>query len=122
VAEPKKPLDKPVEKPKPQPIVAAPKAEPKVQVKPEPELREATGNFHRLVVICDQESWVEVKDGTGRSLISSLNPAGSERVVRARGPFEIVIGNAKGVRLIVDDKAVDLKPHTRVDVARVTIQ
>jgi cytoskeleton protein RodZ len=126
VAEPRKALEKPVEKPKPQPVVAAPKAEPKAQAKPEPEpepeLREATGNFHRVVVICDQESWVEVKDGTGRSLISSLNPAGSERVVRARGPFEIVIGNAKGVRLIVDDKPVDLKPHTRVDVARLTVQ
>jgi cytoskeleton protein RodZ len=124
--EPKKAPEKPVEKPKPQPVVAAPKAEPKVQAKPEPEpepeLREATGNLHRVVVICDQESWVEVKDGTGRSLISSLNPAGSERVVRARGPFEIVIGNAKGVRLIVDDKPVDLKPHTRVDVARLTVQ
>lgn len=124
--EPKNAPEKPLDKPKPQPVVAAPKAEPKVQAKPEPEpepeLREATGNFHRVVVICDQESWVEVKDGTGRSLISSLNPAGSERAVRARGPFEIVIGNAKGVRLIVDDKPVDLKPHTRVDVARLVIQ
>jgi cytoskeleton protein RodZ len=119
--EPKKAPEKPVEKPKPQPVVAAPEAQPKAQAKPEPELREATGNFHRIVVICEQESWVEVKDGTGRSLVSSLNPAGSERVVRGRGPFEIVIGNARGVRLLVDDKPLDLAPHTRVDVARVTI-
>jgi cytoskeleton protein RodZ len=121
--EPKRAPEKPVEKPKPQPVVAAPKAEPKAQAKPEPEpeLREATGNFHRIVIVCEQESWVEVRDGTGRSLVSSLNPAGSERVVRGRGPFEIVIGNARGVRLLVDDKPLDLAPHTRVDVARVTI-
>jgi cytoskeleton protein RodZ len=108
-----------VEKPKPA-AAAVPQAEPQPQV--EPELQVATGNFHRIVVICEEESWVEVKDGTGRSLVSSLNPAGSERAVRGRGPFEIVIGNARGVRLLVDDKPVDLKPHTRVDVARLTIQ
>lgn len=108
---------KPVEKPRAQAtVVATP------EPKPEAELREATGEFHRIVVIFDEESWAEVKDGTGRSLISSLNSAGSQRAVRGRGPFEIVLGNAKGVRLLVDDKPVDLKPHTRVDVARVTVQ
>ena len=103
---------------KPKPVAAAPVQEPA----PEQPPREATGGFHRILIICEQESWLEVKDGTGRSLVSSLNPAGSERVVRGRGPFEIVIGNARGVRLLVDDKPVDLKPHTRVDVARVTIE
>jgi cytoskeleton protein RodZ len=118
-----KPVEKPkqLEKPKPQ-AVAAVKPQPDPEPKPEAELREATGDFHRIVVIFDEESWAEVKDGTGRSLISSLNPAGSQRAVRGRGPFEIVLGNAKGVRLLVDDKPVDLKPHTRVDVARLTIE
>jgi len=130
VVEEKKPVETPkpppaAEKPKPaaavekpKPVAVAPVQEPA----PEQPPREATGGFHRIVIICEQESWLEVKDGTGRSLVSSLNPAGSERVVRARGPFEIVIGNARGVRLLVDDKPVDLKPHTRVDVARVTIE
>jgi hypothetical protein len=33
-----------------------------------------------------------------------------------------VIGNARGVTLLVDDKPVDLKRYTRADVARVTIK
>jgi cytoskeleton protein RodZ len=102
----------------PKPVAAAPVQEPP----PEQPPREATGGFHRIVLICEQESWLEVKDGTGRSLVSSLNPAGSERVVRGRGPIEIVVGNARGVRLLVDDKPVDLKRHTRADVARLTIE
>jgi len=138
VVEQKKPVETPkppaAEKPKPAPALEKPKpaaapekpkpvaAAPVQEAAPEEPLREATGNFHRIVLICEQESWLEVKDGTGRALVSSLNPAGSERVVRARGPFEIVIGNARGVRLLVDDKPVDLKPHTRVDVARLTIE
>jgi cytoskeleton protein RodZ len=78
---------------------------------------------HRLVLqVIDQEAWLEVKDGAGRSLVSSLNPAGTERVVRGRPPFEIVIGNASSVRLTYNDKRVDLKPYTKVEVARFTLQ
>jgi cytoskeleton protein RodZ len=119
---PAPPVSIPVEAPKP-PVAQKPKPVATAVAEPAPpaEPREATGNFHRIVLVCEQESWLEVTDGTGRSLVSSLNPAGSERVVRGRGPFEIVIGNARGVRLLVDDKPVDLKPHTRVDVARITL-
>jgi cytoskeleton protein RodZ len=54
-------------------------------------------------------------------LVSSLNPAGSERVVRGRPPYSLVIGNASAVRVTYEDKPVDLAPHTRQDVARLTI-
>jgi cytoskeleton protein RodZ len=77
---------------------------------------------HRIVLRTDAEAWLEVKDGTGRMLISSLNPAGTERVVRGRAPFEIVIGNASSVKLTYDGKPVDLRPHTKVEVARFTLK
>ena len=80
------------------------------------------GGLRRIVLRCEEESWLEVTDADGQALVSSLSPAGSERVVRGRGPLEIVIGNARGVTLLVDDKLVNLKPHTRVDVARLTIK
>jgi cytoskeleton protein RodZ len=77
---------------------------------------------HRIVVRCDEECWIEVKDGLERQLVSSLNPAGTERVVRGQPPFEIVIGNAQHVRVIYNDRPIDLQPHTRVEVARFTLQ
>jgi len=77
---------------------------------------------HRIVVRCDEECWIEVKDGLERHLVSSLNPAGTERVVRGQPPFEIVIGNAQHVRVTYNDRPIDLQPHTRVEVARFTLQ
>ena len=77
---------------------------------------------HRIVVSCEQECWIEVKDGLERQLVSSLNPAGTERVVRGRAPFELVIGNAQHVRVTYDGRPIDLQPHTRVEVARFTLQ
>lgn len=76
---------------------------------------------NRLVVRTDGEAWIEIKDSADRMLVSSLNPAGSERVVRGRPPYTLVIGNASNVRVTFDDKPIDLAPHTRQDVARLTV-
>ena len=104
-----------VQEEKPKPIVE--RAEPK------PRAAALTPGMHRLVIRCDEEAWVEVTDGMGRSLVSSLNPAGSERVVQARGPFELVIGNARNVRLMLDERPVDLARHIgrHSDVARLKL-
>jgi cytoskeleton protein RodZ len=67
------------------------------------------------------EAWLEVTDGSGRQLVSSLNRAGAQRVVQGRGPFTFVIGNASHVRIEHNGREFDLKPHTRVEVARFTI-
>jgi cytoskeleton protein RodZ len=75
----------------------------------------------RLVVRTEGEAWIEIKDSTDRMLVSSLSPAGSERVVRGRPPYSLVIGNASQVSVTYDDKPVDLSPHTRHDVARLKL-
>jgi cytoskeleton protein RodZ len=76
---------------------------------------------HRIVLRCEEEAWLEVKDAAGRQLLSSLNPPGCERVVQGRGPFEVVIGNASHVRVLHNDREVDLRPHSKQDIARFTI-
>jgi cytoskeleton protein RodZ len=76
---------------------------------------------HRLVIRCQEEAWIEVKDANDRMLVSSLNPAGSERVVRSRGPLTLVIGNAAHVQVIHNDKPVDLAPHIKLSIARFTL-
>jgi len=71
-----------------------------------------------------QESWVEINDGTGRMIFSQLNPAGSEQVIRGRMPFYVVIGNAANVKLVYNNKPVDLAPHTNSNggVARLSLE
>ena len=86
-----------------------------VSVKPVP------AGVHRIVLRCEEEAWLEVKDANGRQLLSSLNPPGCERVVQGRGPFELVIGNASHVRVMHNDRELDLRPHSKQDIARFTI-
>ena len=75
----------------------------------------------RIVLRCDEESWIEVKDAADKILISSLNAAGSERVVQGRPPFSLIIGNAQHVRVSYNDQPIDLHPHIKVEVARFTL-
>ena len=88
----------------------------------EPAPRPALPVIHRLVLRMQDEAWVEVRDAAGTDLVSSLNPAGSERAVRGRPPFQLVIGNARHVELTYDGAPVDLNPHIRGEVARFTLK
>ena len=77
---------------------------------------------HLLRLRFDQESWVEVRDRNGRTIFSQLNPAGTEQAVSGLPPLSLVVGNAVGVRLTHNQQPVDLAPHIKVDVARLTLE
>lgn len=69
-----------------------------------------------------QPSWTEVRDRRGNVVYSQNAAAGTERAIEGEGPFTLVIGNAKTVKLTYRGKPVDLTPHTRGDVARLTLE
>lgn len=104
--------------PAPKPAAAPPAAKPAASdaVAGEP------GERATLRMVFDQESWVEIKDRNGNTIFGQLSPAGSRRSVSGEPPFEVVVGNAAGVRLTFKDETVDLSAHTQVDVARLTLQ
>jgi cytoskeleton protein RodZ len=82
----------------------------------------AKGGERTLKFMFKGDSWVEVRDSRGRALFQQLNPAGTEAEVTAKPPFSIVVGNAPGVQMLMNGQAYDLGPHTRVAVARFTIE
>lgn len=76
----------------------------------------------RLVLRFAKASWVEVRGGDGSIITSQVNAAGTTRVVEGAPPFSLVIGNAQHVQLSLDERAIDLSQHTRLDVARLTLE
>jgi cytoskeleton protein RodZ len=101
---------------------AAPLVIPPVKIeKPPVAVAKIASGPHRLVIRCDEEAWIEVKDANDRMLVSSLNPKGCERVVQSRGPLTLVIGNAQHVRIMHNDRPIDLTPHTKLSIARFTL-
>ncbi len=89
---------------------------------PAPAAQSARAGLADVHFRFETESWVEVRDAGSRLLFSQLNPAGTEHHLQARPPLSLIVGNATGVRLEYNGKPFDLKPHTRVDVARFTLE
>jgi cytoskeleton protein RodZ len=67
-------------------------------------------------------SWVEVSDVSRQKLHSAESPPGSRLTLTGRPPFDIVIGNASKVSLTYEERTIDLAPHTRAEVARLTLE
>jgi cytoskeleton protein RodZ len=107
-ARPKKPVD----------VVAPPVATPAAAV---PETRVTAGE-RTLRLRFKGTSWVEIKDRSGKVLLAKVNEPGSETEVSGRPPFSVVVGNAPDVTLLYDDREFPLEPHTRVAVARFTLE
>jgi cytoskeleton protein RodZ len=65
---------------------------------------------------------VEIRDSSDRTIFSQLNLAGTTRRVSGVPPLSIVVGNAHGVKMTYGGKPVDLARHTKIDVARLTLE
>lgn len=91
----------------------APLAPPAVAVLP-PDMRQ-------LVLTFSDKSWVEIKDASQRVILSGEFPGGDRQVANGKPPFQLWVGRASAVRVHDGDREIDLKPHARDEVARLTV-
>jgi cytoskeleton protein RodZ len=81
-------------------------------------LATATG---RLDLAFAGSSWIEVRDARGEILLSRTLSAKDRQTLTGILPLSLNIGNAGAVRLQFDGNPVDLAPHTRLGIARLTL-
>jgi len=75
-----------------------------------------------LQVLASADSWVEVVDAHGRTLLSRTVVAGESVGLDGAMPMHIKVGNASGTRLKLRGDNVDLTPWTRDNVARLEVK
>jgi cytoskeleton protein RodZ len=78
--------------------------------------------FVGLRVEFDDRSWIEIRDATQKVVFVGEYPAGTRQNVEGKAPFQVWIGRASGVRMFMGERSIDLKPHTREEVARFTLE
>ena len=104
------------------PKAAPPRAEPVKAAASKPEVVKVGSDGKVLKFRFKGSSWVEIRDRKGKVLLSRLNPAGSEAEVAGQPPFNVIVGNAPEVQVFYDDHEFNLEPHTKVAVARFTVE
>jgi cytoskeleton protein RodZ len=68
------------------------------------------------------DSWVEIRDATGKRLIRSLGVAGATKEVKGVAPFQVLIGYGPGVELTYNGEPYDFSQHQgKQQVARFTL-
>ena len=111
-----------------QAVVVEPVVDPVAEAVTEQAPKEVTDavvllpNQAQLVMVFDKDCWVEIKDANGKMVLSDLYSAGDtiEQVITA--PIEVLLGRSSGVATMTfDGRTIDLKPHTRKDIARLTL-
>jgi cytoskeleton protein RodZ len=112
-----------VEMPTPVPVAAAPAPAtiPAPAVASAPETAVLPTNTRRLSFEFRGESWIEVKDASGLVILTGIYTSGTQSAA-GRAPFEVIVGNSSAVTVRDDGHPVDLKPHTRAEVARLTLE
>lgn len=107
----------------------APVAEPVVAPAPVPENQpnsfgavSGAPSSGGLRVEFDDRSWIEIRDATQKIVYVGEYPAGTRQNVEGKAPFQVWIGKASGVRLYMGERSIDLKPHTREEVARFSLE
>jgi len=131
--------------PKPRPAVPpkepreVPASQPAAAAEPTPKVAEATPaaaptsasaprervthpDARELSFVFDEESWVEIRDRNDQTIFAQLNQAGTTRRVSGVPPLHIVVGNSQGVRMTYAGRDIDLARHTKIDVARLTLE
>jgi cytoskeleton protein RodZ len=67
----------------------------------------------QLKIIIHADTWIDIEDANGRSLIRELIRADQELHLIGKAPFIVFLGNGHGVELIYDNETIDISGRIR---------
>jgi len=85
------------------------------------ELVKNADKLTELSLHYNEDSWVDIRDATGKSIIRRLGVAGRSNTVSGIAPFEVLLGYSPGVSIEYDGKPFDMSEHSKKRVARFVI-
>ncbi|EHK9185862.1 cytoskeleton protein RodZ [Vibrio vulnificus] len=109
-----------------EPIVEA-EADAGSQVEPQAAVVEVTSEAPKtngetaLTMAFRSDCWVQVKDASGKTLISGIRKSGQDLNLSGQAPFNVILGAPEGVTMTFASEPVDLSRYTAGKVARFTL-
>lgn len=82
---------------------------------------EPNAGLAKLEFNANQETWISIVDANGKEIYNKTIFAGSRESFSTKPPINVVVGNASGVAVSLNNKPLNLGPHTRSNVARVKV-
>jgi hypothetical protein len=82
------------------------------------ELLENAEKVSRISIHYAEDSWVDIRDATGKAIIRRLGVAGDSNIVSGVAPFEVLLGYSPGVSIEYNGKPYDMSAYNKQRVAR----
>jgi len=86
------------------------------------ERQELSAGIINFEITTSADSWVEIVDGNGQSIEMDLLRAGNRRTYSGAAPVHMLLGRASSVEVFQNGDRINLAPHTRGNVARLTLK
>ncbi len=81
----------------------------------------AAGQRSELILIFNSDSWAEVRDAQGESLVYRLGKSGTQSLVKGVAPFTVQLGYVQGVDILYNGAAYDLSQYANRRSVRLRI-
>ncbi len=75
-----------------------------------------------IKLVFSKEVWMRIKDGNKKTVFEGQNRSGQEKSLELKKPLTFRVGNAQGLSLFVNGKAVDIKRYTKGSIANFTLE
>ncbi len=85
----------------------------------EPAVPVASDNL--LTMSFSADCWVQVKDASGKTLVTGIKQAGQSVSLNGQKPLQVILGAPEGVTMTFASEPVDLSGYTSGKVARFTL-
>lgn len=79
-------------------------------------------NITDLTLTFNRNSWVDIRDATGKHIIRQLGIAGNTQTVSGQAPFQVLLGYGHGVTIEYNGNEVDFSAFQGDRVARFTLE
>jgi cytoskeleton protein RodZ len=83
---------------------------------------QASAGSGALSIAVTQSTWIDVRDGQGRKLLSRLAQPGENLSLDGPAPLRVRIGNVAGTQVRYQGQPVDLAAFARNNVARIELK
>ncbi len=82
----------------------------------------STDGTINIKLVFSKEVWMRIRDGKKKTVFEGQNKPGQEKTLELKKPLTFRVGNAQGLALFVDGKAVDISSYTNGSIANFTLE
>jgi len=75
-----------------------------------------------IKLVFNKEVWLRIKDKDNKTVFEGLNKEGTEKAIDLPKPLTFRVGNAQGITLFIDNKAVDISTYINGSIANFTLE